>query len=350
MDMVTALAELGVTAATLDAEATERLDRDGYVALPNVLSWQQVEALRARLARLLAAEGDRAGLEVHQEGGTDRLADLVNKGSAFEPCFTDSRALACIAHVLGEFKLSSLNSRAALPGQGHQGLHADWGGPVPACGYQVCNSIWLLDDFTTRNGATRVVPGSHRSGTAPRLAMPDPAAAHPDEVQITGRAWHGGYLQQPPVARRHPEPQRPAAPGAALLLHPPRQPTATGPEETHPPADPCAPKPRGPVHPGRVIPVAASGSSRSPGRDRARSRVDTDTSAELRGAVSPAQTTRPRLRTRKDQTAADGHTWPHTDQSFGTAPTTTTTEGRAETYRRLSVGPARPSSRWVSAW
>ena len=212
MDMVTALAELGVTAATLDAEATERLDRDGYVALPNVLSWQQVEALRARLARLLAAEGDRAGLEVHQEGGTDRLADLVNKGSAFEPCFTDSRALACIAHVLGEFKLSSLNSRAALPGQGHQGLHADWGGPVPAGGYQVCNSIWLLDDFTTRNGATRVVPGSHRSGTAPRLAMPDPAAAHPDEVQITGRAgtvvifnshlWHGGTQNRSDRPRR----------------------------------------------------------------------------------------------------------------------------------------------------
>jgi len=98
MDMATALAELGVTAATLDAEATERLDRDGYAALPDVLSGEQVEAVRARLAELLAAEGERAGLEVHREGGTDRLADLVNKGAVFEPCFTDSRVLACIAH------------------------------------------------------------------------------------------------------------------------------------------------------------------------------------------------------------------------------------------------------------
>jgi hypothetical protein len=104
-----------------------------------------VEAVQARLAELLAAEGERAGLEVHREGGTDRLADLVNKGAVFEPCFTDSRVLACIAHVLGEFRLSSLNSRAALPGQGHQGLHADWGGPVPAGGYQVCNSICYAD-------------------------------------------------------------------------------------------------------------------------------------------------------------------------------------------------------------
>jgi ectoine hydroxylase-related dioxygenase (phytanoyl-CoA dioxygenase family) len=202
MDMATALAELGVTAAALDAETREQLDRDGYAALPGVLSDAQVAAMRARLGGLLAAEGDRAGLEVHQEAGTDRLADLVNKSSVFERCFTDPRVLACVAHVLGEFKLSSLNSRAALPGRGHQGLHVDWNGPVPADGYQVCNSIWLLDDFTAGNGATRVVPGTHRSGTVPRLAMPDPAAAHPDEVLITGRAgtvvvfnshlWHGG--------------------------------------------------------------------------------------------------------------------------------------------------------------
>ena len=44
MDMTTALAELGVTAATLHAEVTERLDLHGYAALPDVLSggrWRQ---------------------------------------------------------------------------------------------------------------------------------------------------------------------------------------------------------------------------------------------------------------------------------------------------------------------
>ncbi len=212
MDMATALAELGVTAATIDAGTRERLARDGYVALPDVLSGAQLDAVRARLAELLATEGDRAGLEVHQEKGTDRLADLVNKGAVFERCFTDPRVLACIAEVLGEFRLSSLNFRAALPGRGHQSLHADWGQPVPPGDYQVCNSIWLLDDFTTVNGATRVVPGSHRSSSLPRLAMPDPTAPHPDEVQITGRAgtvvvfnshlWHGGTQNRSDRPRR----------------------------------------------------------------------------------------------------------------------------------------------------
>jgi len=212
MDLAAALAELGVTESTLDAETAERLDRDGYAPLPGILDGAQLEAIRTRLAELLAAEGDQAGIEVHQEAGTDRLADLVNKGEMFRPCFTDARVLACMAHVLGDFKLSSLNFRAALPGQGHQNLHTDWGGPVEPGEYQVCNSIWLLDDFTASNGATRVVPGSHRASRRAREALADPAAAHPDEVQLIAPAgtvvvfnshlWHGGTLNRSGRPRR----------------------------------------------------------------------------------------------------------------------------------------------------
>jgi ectoine hydroxylase-related dioxygenase (phytanoyl-CoA dioxygenase family) len=212
MDMATALAELGVTEASVDSETRDRLDRDGYAPLPAVLSEEQVTAMRVRLDELVAAEGDRAGIEVHQEAGTDRLADLINKGPMFEVCFTHPRVLACIGHVLGDFKLSSLNSRAVRPGQGHQALHADWGGPVPPGGYQVCNSIWLLDDFTASNGATRVMPGSHRSGQSAREALADPAAAHPGEVQLIAPAgtvvvfnshvWHGGTQNRTGQPRR----------------------------------------------------------------------------------------------------------------------------------------------------
>jgi len=212
MDMATALADLGVTAESIDASTMERLDRDGYAPLPGVLSPGQLAAFRARLAELLASEGDKAGLEVHQEAGTDRLADLVNKDQAFDLCFTDPRLLACVAHVLGDFKLSSLNFRAALPGQGLQALHAEGGPVTDPARYQVCNSIWLLDDFTADNGATRVVPGSHRSGKSPGDAMTDTRAAHPDEVLLLAPAgtvvifnshlWHGGTLNRSSQPRR----------------------------------------------------------------------------------------------------------------------------------------------------
>ena len=212
MDMATALAELGVAPDSIDAETRSRLDRDGYAPLPGVLSAGQLAVMRTRLGELLAAEGDRAGLEVHQEAGTDRLADLVNKDPAFEVCFTDPRLLACVAHVLGEFKLSSLNFRAALPGQGLQSLHAE-GGPVtdPAL-FSVCNSIWLLDNFTADNGATRVVPGSHLSGKSPGDVMTDTRDTYPGEVLLLAPAgtvvvfnshlWHGGTLNRSSRPRR----------------------------------------------------------------------------------------------------------------------------------------------------
>jgi ectoine hydroxylase-related dioxygenase (phytanoyl-CoA dioxygenase family) len=212
MDMKNALADLGVTASSIHDETRERLDRDGYVPLAGILSGQLLALMRRRLAGLLAAEGERAGLEVHQEAGTDRLADLVNKDPVFDTCFTDPRVLACVAHVLGDFKLSSLNFRAALPGQGLQALHAEGGPVTDPAGYEVCNSIWLLDDFTSANGATRVVPGSHRSGKRPGDVMSDVRAANPGEVLLLAPAgtvvvfnshlWHGGTLNRTSAPRR----------------------------------------------------------------------------------------------------------------------------------------------------
>lgn len=213
MNIREALETLGVNSDTLSTAEKEQLDRDGYLPLPGILSAMQVEAFVNRLDNLVREEGASAGLEVHQEAGTDRLSDLVNKDPLFEVCFTHPRVLAAIAHVIGgEFKLSSLNSRAALPGQGLQGLHADWSGPVEPGDYYVCNSIWLLDDFTAENGATRIVPGSQRSGKVPRDVMTNPNDAHPDEIQVTApagtvvifnsHAWHGGTLNRTQSRRR----------------------------------------------------------------------------------------------------------------------------------------------------
>jgi len=124
MNIQTALLELGVAESTLTTDEKAQLDRNGYLPLTNILSPEQIRAFRDRLDALVAAEGAEAGKEVHQEAGTDRLSDLVNKGDLFTICFTHPRVLAAISHVLqGEFKLSSLNFRAALPGDGLQALN-----------------------------------------------------------------------------------------------------------------------------------------------------------------------------------------------------------------------------------
>ena len=214
MDISDALTELGAHDGLLTADELRHLDDHGYVPFPGVLAPEEVHALTHRLTELARAEGSSAGHEVHQEAGTDRLANLVEKDALFWRCVREPRVLAAVAHVLGgDVKLSALNSRAALPGQGHQGLHADGDGLPPAGGrYTYANSIWLLDDFTPDNGATRVVPGSHRFGVAVADVMGDPAQPHPAEVKIVGMAgtvvvfnshlWHGGTTNRTTSPRR----------------------------------------------------------------------------------------------------------------------------------------------------
>ena len=154
----------------LTKDEQEFLDQNGYLNLGVLLDKTQVERINARIDQLKNQEGENAGSELFdskyirhpKEEGADRLADLVNKGEEFDIFYTHPRVLAGIEGVLGKhYKLSSLNYRAAKPGKGHQKLHVDWGNTVVNNDYKVCNSIWLLDDFTPDNGSTRIVPGSH---------------------------------------------------------------------------------------------------------------------------------------------------------------------------------------------
>lgn len=202
---------------TEDDELTDSekatLDNNGYLPIEAVLTPEEVTAINRRLGELIEEEGEDAGKEVHQEDGTYRLSNLIDKDPIFEKVVIHPKVLAGMRHVIGpNIKLSSLNSRAVHPGQGLQRLHADWGGAVKPGEYWVCNSIWLLDDFTTENGATRVVPGSHRSGKTVEDVMDDNMADHPDQIQILGKAgtvvvfnshlWHGGMHNKTNSLRR----------------------------------------------------------------------------------------------------------------------------------------------------
>lgn len=195
----------------LTNEEINFLDTYGYLNLGQLLTQEQVNEINDRLAELLRAEGDSAGAELAEskyirhkkEEGADRLSDLVNKGEIFDIFYTHPRVLAGIESVLGKnYKLSSLNYRAAKPGKGLQKLHVDWKDAVAGGSYKVCNSIWLLDDFTEDNGSTRIVPKTHKSSVLPDQAMADPNDKHPDEIRIIAPAgsvfifnshvWHGG--------------------------------------------------------------------------------------------------------------------------------------------------------------
>ena len=215
------LKALGIQGQSLTSDEREFLDENGYLILGQLLSVSELDEIRRHLQYLLESEAESAGAELldskyirhPREDGVDRLADLVNKGAIFDRYYTHPKLLAAISHVLGpQFKLSALNYRASLKGHGLQKLHVDWHEAVPPGAYKVCNSIWLLDDFSAANGATRLVPGTNKSGVLPQEVLDDPFASHPEEILLEAPAgtvvifnshtWHGGTVNHTESPRR----------------------------------------------------------------------------------------------------------------------------------------------------
>jgi ectoine hydroxylase-related dioxygenase (phytanoyl-CoA dioxygenase family) len=189
----------------------KQLDEQGYLVLPGLMSPDLLDRVRRRVDELFEEEGAAAGAEFKTEPGARRLANCVNKGRVFEEVILTPEVLEAMAHVLGpEFKLSSLNVRSADPHSPcDQPLHADSAAIADERGYWVCNSVWMLDDFTEDNGATRMAPGSHRWNRLPPPEMYDP---HPQQQLVLGTAgdvvvmnahmWHGGTANRTGAPRR----------------------------------------------------------------------------------------------------------------------------------------------------
>ena len=183
----------------LPASGIQHLQEQGFLVFPALLSPEQVARFNERVEELFTLEGDGAGSEFLTEPGARRIANAVDKGRIFETVVETPEVLEAIEIVLGpDFKLSSLNIRSANPHNGcAQPLHVDSGVLPDVRGNSVCNSVWLLDDFTEHNGALRIVPGSHKWGR-----VPEAGAKVDGEILVTGKAgdvvvmnahmWHGG--------------------------------------------------------------------------------------------------------------------------------------------------------------
>lgn len=135
---------------------------------------------------------------------TVRLNGLISKAPCYIDLITDERLLGTVDHFLapncGQYQLNSSEVIEIHGGETAQELHTDdmiW--PVyywaPDRLLQF-NVMVAGTDFTAENGATRVVPGSHKWTDAdrePKLSeIAQATMSAGSAVLITGRTLHGG--------------------------------------------------------------------------------------------------------------------------------------------------------------
>lgn len=168
------------------------LDRHGWTLVRDALD-------AAAVARLREAFGDLAG------SGTEhvRITAATPHAAEWHALAAHPVLVAAATHVLGPVvHVQGVHGRNPRPGHGQQGLHADWRPRAPGEPFQVLTALWLLDEFTAANGATRLVPGTHLLHRPVPRDYAQPHAHHPDEVIVTGPAgavlllnghlWHSG--------------------------------------------------------------------------------------------------------------------------------------------------------------
>jgi ectoine hydroxylase-related dioxygenase (phytanoyl-CoA dioxygenase family) len=150
--------------------------------LERIVQPNRIKAMRDRLEELLL-------VTPQEHRGTLIVGGLLEE-EVFDAAWLHPRVLAAVRHVLGEgYRLTGVHARGIRPGHGQQDLHADWSDAM-ACERGVwygCHAICALVDFTKDNGATRVVPGSHRN---PRMVKTRHGARkpHPAQRQLIGPA------------------------------------------------------------------------------------------------------------------------------------------------------------------
>ena len=187
-----------LTSEALDAHAARVAD-EGYTVIEDAIAPDLLDALAESLERLEHDLGVTPAANSFEGHRTLRVYNLLARDPIWQQVPVHEHVLPIVERVLDPGCLiSSLSSIRIQPEETAQPLHADdqlipIPRPHPPL---VCNSMWALTDFTAANGATRIVPGSHRRDHAPEYGTAYdsiPAEMARGSVLVwDGALWHGG--------------------------------------------------------------------------------------------------------------------------------------------------------------
>lgn len=194
------------------------LKLDGWCVVDNVVPEDAVGSIREKVTATTRRHrrSDAPAKIGHRTG-------LINYDQSFAQYLVAPHFMALIEAVLGPpVRVSFTSAMINYPGNERGGLHADWpfnqrnAGHMPVPYPDIVahlTTLWMLSPFTAENGATIIVPGSHRMETNPSAAScgHDADTPYPTEIQATGKAgsvlvmdsrmWHAAGANRSESAR-----------------------------------------------------------------------------------------------------------------------------------------------------
>lgn len=198
-------------------ECWDEYEEQGFVIFPGIMAAEQVEEQRAALAPFIDA--DIRGRNVFEGVESNRIYAMLGKDPIFADLITHPLQLAFAERELGRsFLLSACLAINLHPGETVQPWHTDddhCRQPAPRKALGV-STFWTIDPMTADNGATEVLPASHKWGkvdinganslsdffTKDNGTQDEDPGAHPEAVKAImpsgslmiakGNLWHRG--------------------------------------------------------------------------------------------------------------------------------------------------------------
>ena len=181
-------------------KVAEALARVGCAVIDNATDAASIERIHSEMSphieRLDTGGDEFVGV------ATKRIGGLIARSPTSHELIMDPLVLGTVGKVLSHMSSIRLHLTQIIAigvGETVQPVHRDqWAFdffPFPT-GYEVqCNTIWAMTDFREENGATRVIPGSHRYEDKLEFTIEDTECAEMDAgsaLLYTGALYHGG--------------------------------------------------------------------------------------------------------------------------------------------------------------
>lgn len=178
----------------------QAIQKDGFIIMENVLDDELLKRLRLDLEKAIKLETAYHDTENHRDFGMVMFCPIY--GKSFIDLIMSESYLAPVEKIMGKNCIVySYTSSSMPPNLGNYAtrIHNDCEHIIPEGYINRFQALIALDDFTLENGATYVLPGSHRMNEAPSEEM-----FYKNAIRLTmkagsiwyahARLWHAGGI------------------------------------------------------------------------------------------------------------------------------------------------------------
>ena len=181
-------------------EVLSLLESDAGLIIDNLMTSEEIDKLNSELSPYL--ETDSYGRDDFTGFKTKRIGALIARSDSCRKLALNEKINKVSKEYLDPFgdgyQLHFTSAVCIGPGESKQILHRDrgiWGGYLPRKVEPLMSTIWAVTDFTRENGATQIVPGSHkwdkdRLPNEDEIAYAEMTAG--SVLLYTGTVLHGG--------------------------------------------------------------------------------------------------------------------------------------------------------------